>query len=84
VIAGIIYYIQLSKQRKRVIHMKYHIILEIKGTCRQLSQRAQSYTKAVKRARKLAMEKYPNKYLTNTSTGCIIGEYKEMYVVESE
>jgi hypothetical protein len=63
--------------------MKYHIILETNGKCRQLSQRAQSYTKAVKRARKLAKEMFPDRDLTNTSTGAIIGEYKEMYVVES-
>jgi hypothetical protein len=63
--------------------MKYHIILETNGKCRQLSQRAHSYDKAVRRARKLAMEKYPNKCLTNTSTGCIIKEYTEVYIQES-
>jgi hypothetical protein len=64
--------------------MKYHIILETNGKCRQLSVRAQSYDKAVKRARKLAREMFPNKHLTNTSTGVILGEYTEVYVTESE
>jgi hypothetical protein len=63
--------------------VKYHIILEDNGKCRQLSQRAQSYTKAVRRARKLAKEMYPNKHLTNTSTGAILKEYTEVYVTES-
>jgi hypothetical protein len=73
---------QRSKHRNG--RMKYHIILENNGKFRQLSHRAQSYNKAVKRARKLAKEMYPNKYLTNISTGCTIKEYTEVYVTESE
>jgi hypothetical protein len=64
--------------------MKYHIILETNGTVKQLSQRAHTFDKVVRRARKLASEMYPDKGLTNTSTGVIIGEYTEMYVTESE
>jgi hypothetical protein len=64
--------------------MKYHIILETNGTCTQLSQRAQSYSKAVQRARKLAREMYPGRDLTNISTGAIIGEYTQVYIIESE
>jgi hypothetical protein len=63
--------------------MKYHIILETDGTRKQLSHRAQLFNKAVRRARKLAAEMYPNKHLTNTSTGCILKEYSEIYIVES-
>jgi ATP-dependent protease HslVU (ClpYQ) peptidase subunit len=64
--------------------MKYHIILETNGICTQLSQRAHSYDKAVRRARKLAREIYPDRDLTNISTGCIIEEYTQVYIIESE
>jgi hypothetical protein len=64
--------------------MKYHIILETNGKCRQLSVRAHTFDKAVKRARKLAEEIYPYRDLKKTSTGAIIKEYTEVYVTESE
>jgi hypothetical protein len=64
--------------------LKYHIILETNGTCKQLSQRAQSYTKAVRRARKLAREMYPDRDLTKINTGAIIEEYTQVYIIESE
>jgi hypothetical protein len=63
--------------------MKYHIILETNGTVKQLSQRAHTFNKAIRRARKLAVELFPGKGLTNTSTGCILKEYTEVYVLES-
>lgn len=65
--------------------MRYHIILENKGKCRQLSQRAERKDRAVARARKLAQAMLEEgKELTNTSTGGIIKEYTEVYVVESD
>lgn len=63
--------------------MKYHIILEDNGTITQLSQRAQTFAKAVRRARTLAAKMYPEMGLTNISTGAIIEEYTQVYVVEN-
>jgi hypothetical protein len=63
--------------------MKYHIILDKQGNYRQLSKRAYPYARAIKRARKLAADMFPSNELTNTSTGCRVKEYTEVYVIES-
>jgi hypothetical protein len=64
--------------------MKYHIILDKQGNYRQLSVRAYPYARAIKRARKLAADMFPYTELTNTSTGCRVKEYTEVYIIESE